>query len=103
MTEFSIPIGGFNPLTDEPDDPVAAEEAERAEETTLIEDRYRRVFGSADGQVVLNHLKSCVYHHPGFEPAMGFYEGAAYGFAKQGQAAFIKFIEDQMKASAERN
>jgi len=45
---------------------------------------YAKVFGGRYGKIVLNDLMRFVHGTASFDPALGFYNAAAYGFYREG-------------------
>ena len=107
MSELPIPISGaFDPyhnteISLEVKAGAARDEQREAEERT--QDLFRQIFSGANGKEALDHLREHVDLEIGFNAAMGFQEGAAYGFARQGQKSIITYIEALIRQSIERN
>lgn len=53
---------------------------------------YLRVFGSDEGQKVLEHLRSLTIEQPTWYPG----EDAAHGFAREGQNSLVREIERRL-------
>lgn len=70
------------------------EKAESVEETKLA---FEACFNSPSGAVVLDYLKDWALKTEGFDPALGFYNGAANGFYREGQNRLIAFIHQMAK------
>ena len=54
---------------------------------------FARVFNSPDGQIVLSHLQDWIEKVKSFDPDLGFYNGAAYGFWRAGQNSMIQYLK----------
>lgn len=63
--------------------------AESAEETKMA---FEACFSTPAGQVVLDYLRDWALQADGFDPALGFYNGAANGFYREGQNRLIAFL-----------
>lgn len=57
---------------------------------------YHRLFSTPDGQVILRDLRR-FREMVSFDPAMGFYNGAAFGFYRTGLATMVNFIEAKIR------
>jgi len=53
---------------------------------------YLRVFGSDDGQKLLEHLRSLTIEQPTWDPG----EDASHGYAREGQNSLVREIERRM-------
>jgi len=53
---------------------------------------YLRVFGSDDGQKLLEHLRSLTIEQPTWYPG----EDASHGYAREGQNSLVREIERRM-------
>jgi len=76
------------------DEAKAAVEKERqrkgeAREATKL--AFEACFSSPAGQVVLDYMKDWIEMADGFDPALGFYNGAAQGFYREGMRRLFKF------------
>lgn len=58
-----------------------------------IDRLYLRVFGSEDGQQLLEHLRSQTIEQPTWYPG----EDASHGWAREGQNSIVREIERRMK------
>jgi len=58
-----------------------------------IDRLYLRVFGSEDGQELLEHLRSQTIEQPTWYPG----EDASHGWAREGQNSIVREIERRMK------
>ena len=54
---------------------------------------YLRVFGSEDGQQILEHLREQTIEQPTWYPG----EDASHGWAREGQNSIVREIERRMK------
>lgn len=104
MTEQPIPVGGFNPYTDEPEDEGEGEAAlrEALEAREKIEDIALSIFGRGQGKIFMAYLRSRTEQAPGFQAEMGLLNGIAWGFAREGQNSMVRHIEDLMNRAMER-
>lgn len=68
---------------------IRAQKQEDHEETKLA---FEACFNCPAGEVVLDYLKDWALKTEGFDPALGFYNGAANGFYREGQNRLIAFI-----------
>lgn len=59
-----------------------------------IDRAFARVANTPDGQLVLKTLASWVDATEDFDPTLGFYNGAAFGFWRTGQKHLVKFIKN---------
>jgi len=57
-----------------------------------IDRLYLRVFGSDDGQKLLEHLRSLTIEQPTWYPG----EDASHGYAREGQNSLVREIERRM-------
>ena len=57
-----------------------------------IDRLYLRVFGSDDGQMLLEHLRSLTIEQPTWYPG----EDASHGYAREGQNSLVREIERRM-------
>lgn len=105
--EMPIPVGaGFNPLEDmapPPDDASEVIKRDFIEELQRRQDLFRMVFASPHGQEVLAILDEKVNLSFGYNPDAGFYNGAAYGFQRDGQKSMVDYIRAMIKEAEERN
>lgn len=54
---------------------------------------FARVFNSPDGKIVFDHLQDWIEKVKTFDPDLGFYNGAAYGFWRGGQNSMIQYLK----------
>ena len=102
MTEQPIPAGGFHVFTDEPEDESDAALREAREAQEKIEDMALAIFGSGQGKLFLDYLRSRTEKAPGFQAEMGLLNGIAWGFAREGQNSIVRHIEVLMNSAIER-
>ncbi len=57
---------------------------------------YLRVFGSDDGQKVLQHLRSLTIEQPTWYPG----EDASHGYAREGQNSLVREIERRIERAS---
>ena len=104
--EIPIPVSGsFNPFKNtQPDTEEALEGVrdEQREKEQHVQDLFRQIFSGTNGAEAIQYLRDHVDLEIGFNPDAGFYNGAAYGFARQGQKSIITHIEYLINASRER-
>ncbi len=104
--ELPIPVSGsFDPYLNTQPEVEAKAEGERdelQEKEQHVQDLFRQIFSGANGAEALQYLRDHVDLEIGFNPAAGFHNGAAYGFARQGQKSIITHIEHLITASRER-
>ena len=62
-----------------------------------IDRLYLRVFGSDDGQKLLEHLRSLTIEQPTWYPG----EEASHGYARDGQNSLVREIERRIKKASE--
>lgn len=78
-------------------------EKQQTETKTLVEQRlgftideitgaFQRVFNSKDGQIVLAYMDVFANDVRDFDPSLGFYNGAAFGFYRSGQKSYFAMI-----------
>lgn len=77
----------FEPQPDKPG-------KQKATDTDLL---YLRVFGSEDGQKVIQHLRSLTIEQPTWYPG----EDASHGFAREGQNSLVREIERRILKARE--
>lgn len=69
----------------------------REEETGLsqadMRRLYQRVFGTKQGSIVLADLMRFVEVGATFDPSLGFYKGAAFGFYREGQNSMALYVK----------
>lgn len=58
----------------------------------VLPDVYHQCFSTKAGQVVLKDLQRFIMRVAGFDPNMGFYNGAAFGFYREGQNSMVSYI-----------
>ena len=51
-----------------------------------------RCLTSPDGQVMLAHLQDWIDMVKDFDPELGFYNGAAFGFWRSGQKSMVQYL-----------
>lgn len=61
--------------------------------------RFKRVFTSEDGAAIIRHLRDKTIEDSTFRASMGLLNGAAHGFAREGQNTIVRYIEDMIKAA----
>jgi hypothetical protein len=62
-----------------------------------IDRMYLRVFGSEDGQKILEHLRSLTIEQPTWYPG----EEASHGYAREGQNSLVREIERRIKRASQ--
>ena len=62
-----------------------------------IDRLYLRVFGSDDGQELLQHLRSLTIEQPTWYPG----EEASHGYAREGQNSMVREIERRIRRASE--
>lgn len=58
-----------------------------------IADNFRKCFTTPAGQVVLQYMDIFANDVRDFDPNLGFYNGAAFGFWRSGQKSFMAMIK----------
>lgn len=61
--------------------------------------RFKRVFTSEDGKACIRHLRERTIEDSTFRASLGLLNGAAHGFAREGQNTIVRYIEDMVKAA----
>lgn len=56
---------------------------------------FRRMTESKSGQIVMAHLQDLLDSVDEFDPDLGFYDGAAYGFKRSGMRALVNYIKQR--------
>lgn len=94
MREAGIPQFGFNPLSVLGDAPDPADEARREWEESVAEldAAIAWIFSTPQGLRMKEWLLQ-VRRQPTFDPALGFRDGAAFGFFREGQNDILRQIE----------
>lgn len=64
------------------------QKGETAEELKLA---FEACFSTPSGQVVLSYMRDWILRAEGFEPSLGFYNGAAQGFYREGMRRFLGY------------
>lgn len=59
-----------------------------------IDAAFARMASTPDGQIVIKTMQSWVDATEDFDPNLGFYNGAAFGFWRTGQKHLVKFIRN---------
>lgn len=59
-----------------------------------IDIAFARMSKSPEGQIVMKTMASWLEAVEDFDPALGFYNGAAFGFWRTGQRHLVKFIKN---------
>lgn len=62
-----------------------------------ITHHFQKCFGTASGKIVLEYLDVFVNDIRDFDPNLGFYNGAAFGFYRSGQKSFMATIKAFMR------
>lgn len=57
---------------------------------------FQKCFNSTSGKVVLEYLEIFANDVRDFDPTLGFYNGAAFGFWRSGQKSFMAVIKSMM-------
>ncbi len=70
--------------------------AKREEQTGLTQEDYEKVFARLfnrkDGQIVMGYLAHFIMSMPGFDPNVGFENGAASGFYRSGMQDLVQHM-----------
>lgn len=75
-------------------DKAVKEARERAEmEQREIDRAFARIAATPDGQIMLQTMQAWVDGMEDFNPALGFHNGAAFGFWRTGNRNFFKLIK----------
>jgi hypothetical protein len=88
----------------QPDEDVTAEEdqaAEQAEVAALLDQHILRCFSSPAGRKVFEWLWASTILQPTFDPMLGADNGAALGFAREGQNTLVHTIKARMDRAKE--
>ena len=83
-------------------------EKQSGEAKTIIEQRmgmtpadvashFKKCFGTKSGKIVLEYLDVFCNDVRDFDPSLGFYNGAAFGFWRSGQKSFMAVIKAFMR------
>lgn len=78
-------------------------EKQNAEAKSVFQDRlgmdneeitahFQKCFSTASGKIVLEYLDVYANDIRDFDPSLGFYNGAAFGFYRSGQKSFMSMI-----------
>lgn len=59
-----------------------------------IDRAFARMASTPDGALVMKALQGWIEGVEDFDPTMGFYNGAAFGFWRTGQRHYLKFIKN---------
>lgn len=54
---------------------------------------FEKIFKSKSGQIVLDHLQRMQDNFRDFDPELGFYNGAAFGFWRSGQKSIVQYLK----------
>jgi len=90
----------WNPNEDIEEQAKVANEAMQAKENELNK-LHVRVFNTEDGQKLLDYYRKNTIEQPTFFPNLGFENGAAMGFHRDGQNSIIREITIRMKRGIE--
>lgn len=58
---------------------------------------FQRCFSTKSGKIVLNYLQNLQNNYKDFDPELGFYNGAAFGFWRSGQKSIIRMLQQLTK------
>lgn len=73
-----------------------------AENQWEIAKAFHRTFTSPHGKIVLQHLREMCIESSTWRASLGLLNGIANGFAREGQNALVRYMEDQIKAAVQR-
>lgn len=73
---------------------AAKQEGIDPEDLTLA---FQKTFSTPSGKVVLAHLERMMENFKDFDPELGFYNGAAFGFWRSGQRSMVTFIKTMQR------
>lgn len=103
MSEAEIPASngeGWDYFTQKASDAIKAAAEQQEIEAREIDRAFLRLFSTADGQIVLKHLELVTERLEDFNPNLGFYNGAAYGFRRTGWRDHLMFIKNAIVRGA---
>jgi TnpA family transposase len=75
-------------------EPQRAQAQQRVDDLQLA---YQQAFSTSAGEVVMADLRRFLTRVKAFDPALGFYNGAAQGFYREGQNSFVAYIEQMIE------
>lgn len=58
---------------------------------------FQKCFGTKSGKIVLNYLETLQDNYKDFDPELGFYNGASFGFWRSGQKSIIRMLKQLSK------
>lgn len=93
---------GFDALEPGPTEAQKEHLDKGAEERWELVQAYHRTFNTPHGKKVLQHLREMTIESSTWRASLGLINGAAHGFAREGQNALVRHIEDQIKAATMR-
>ena len=64
-----------------------------------IDYHFEKCFKTASGKIVLDHLQVFQDKVKDFDPELGFYNGAAFGFWRSGQKSIIQFLKTKARGA----
>lgn len=91
---------GWDFFTKKQDEAIEAAAKRIQIEREEIDRAYARMFNTPDGQIVLKHMELTLDHLEDFNPQLGFYNGAAFGFRRTGWRDALKHIKNAIVRGA---
>ena len=64
-----------------------------------IDYHFEKCFKTKSGQIVLDYLQTFQDKVKDFDPELGFYNGAAFGFWRSGQKSIITFLKTKARGA----
>jgi len=58
---------------------------------------FEKTFSTPSGKIVLAHLERMMDTFKDFDPELGFYNGAAFGFWRSGQRSIVTFLKTMQR------
>ena len=63
---------------------------------------FEKCFNTPSGKIVLAHLQAFNDRYKDFDPELGFYNGAAFGFWRSGQKSIVQYLKTRRAKTQKR-
>lgn len=84
---------GWNWFEAQVDNANKIAEAEGGLSEQDLDYHFEKCFNTQSGKIVLAHLQALHDRYKDFDPELGFYNGAAFGFWRSGQKSIIQYLK----------
>ncbi len=91
----NIPVNmdGWNWFKDQSDAAIKATAEETGLSAQELDYHFEKCFKTKSGQIVLDHLQRMQDNYRDFDPELGFYNGASFGFWRSGQKSIVRYLK----------